>query len=62
MCLLGVTDRVTDAEKKVLDELIKDPGYSYVNIANNLGISKKTVAERNGPSGGGEIHVFERIQ
>ena len=42
----GVTDRVTDAEKKILDELIKDPGYSYVNIANNLGISKKPVAER----------------
>ncbi len=41
-----VTDGVTDAEKKVLNELIKDPGYSYVNIANNLGISKKTVAER----------------
>jgi ATP-dependent DNA helicase RecG len=40
-----VTDEVTDAERRILDELRIDPGYSYVRIADNLGISKKTVAE-----------------
>lgn len=40
----GVTDEVTDAERRILDELRIDPGYSYVMIAENLGISKKTVA------------------
>ena len=39
--IVSVPSGVIDAEKKVLDELIKDPGYSYVNIVNNLGISKK---------------------
>ena len=41
----GVTDRVTDAENKVLSLLVIDPGYSYVSISENLHISKKTVAE-----------------
>jgi ATP-dependent DNA helicase RecG len=41
----GVTDEVTDAERRILNELKIDPGYSYVMIAENLGISKKTVAE-----------------
>lgn len=40
----GVTDGVTDPERKILDELKTDPGFSYVTIAGNLGISKKTVA------------------
>ncbi len=40
----GVTDEVTDAERRILDKLRIDPGYSYVMIAENLGISKKTVA------------------
>lgn len=39
-----VTDEVTNAERRILDELRIDPGYSYVMIAENLGISKKTVA------------------
>lgn len=40
----GVTDGVTDAERRILDKLRIDPGYSYVMIAETLGISKKTVA------------------
>jgi len=36
-----VTDKVTDAEKRILDALRIDLGYSYVNLAENLGISKK---------------------
>lgn len=39
-----VTDEVTDAERRILDKLRIDPGYSYVMIAETLGISKKTVA------------------
>lgn len=41
----GVTDGVTDAERRILNELMKNPGYTYMMIADNLGISKKTVAE-----------------
>ena len=40
----GVTDEVTDTERRILDKLRIDPGYSYVMIAETLGISKKTVA------------------
>ena len=40
-----VTDGVTDAERRILNELMKNPGYTYMMIADNLGISKKTVAE-----------------
>ena len=40
-----VTDEVTNAEGRILNELKKNTGYSYVMIARNLGISKKTVAE-----------------
>ena len=40
-----VTDKVTDAEKRILEALKIDPGYSYVSLAEILGISKKTVAE-----------------
>ena len=40
-----VTDRVTNAEGRILNELKKNTGYSYVMIAGKLGISKKTVAE-----------------
>lgn len=41
----GVTVRVTDAEKKILIQLEVDPGYSYVELAEKLGVSKKTIAE-----------------
>ncbi|MDD6596602.1 MAG: winged helix-turn-helix transcriptional regulator [Catenibacterium mitsuokai] len=45
----GVFDRVFDEvntfEKRILDELMIDPGYSYAIIAEHLGISKKTVGE-----------------
>ena len=40
-----VTDEVTNAERRILNELKKNTGYSYVMIAGNLGISKKTVVE-----------------
>ena len=40
-----VTDKVTDAENRLLKELRIDPGYSYVELARIVGISKKTVAE-----------------
>lgn len=40
-----VTDKVTDAEKKILIQLEVDPGYSYVDLAEKLGVSKKTIAE-----------------
>ena len=40
-----VTDKVTDAEKKILSQLEVDPGYSYVDLAEKLGVSKKTIAE-----------------
>ncbi|MBQ0041322.1 MAG: hypothetical protein KBS56_04770 [Clostridiales bacterium] len=36
-------NRVIDAEKKILEELIIDPGYSYMMMTESLGISKKTV-------------------
>ena len=39
------TGEVTNAERRILNELKKNTGYSYVMIAGNLGISKKTVAE-----------------
>lgn len=40
-----VTDKVTDTEKKILETLRIDPGYSYVILAEKLGVSKKTIAE-----------------
>ena len=42
----GVTDEVTDKEMEVIELLIEDPAYSYVELANKLKLSKKTVAER----------------
>lgn len=41
----GVTDKVTDIEKSILNELEIDPGYSYVDLAKKIGVSKKTIAE-----------------
>ena len=42
----GVTDGVTDGERCLLQLLSINPGMSYVALAAELGISKKTVAER----------------
>ncbi|MGM9581006.1 MAG: ATP-binding protein [Anaerovibrio sp.] len=42
----GVTDGVTDAELRILHVLQREPGYSYVKLAEILNVSKKTVAER----------------
>ncbi|MDE7309559.1 MAG: winged helix-turn-helix transcriptional regulator [Lachnospiraceae bacterium] len=41
-----VTIKVTDKEKKVLDLIREDPGYSMDEIAKKLSISRKTVAAR----------------
>ena len=41
----GVIDKVTDAEKKILSHLELDSGYSYVDLAEKIGVSKKTIAE-----------------
>lgn len=38
-------DKVTDAEMKKLIQLEVDPGYSYVDLAEKVGVSKKTIAE-----------------
>ena len=41
-----VTDMVTDGEQRILQLLVADPGMSYVALANEIGISKKTVAQK----------------
>ena len=41
-----VTDRVTDKEQKLLTLLEEDPGYTMPQLADRLGISRKTVAAR----------------
>lgn len=38
-------DKVTDAEMKKLIQLEVDLGYSYVDLAEKVGVSKKTIAE-----------------
>lgn len=40
-----VTDGVTVVERRILDALLTDPGYSYAALAENLSLSRKTVAE-----------------
>lgn len=41
-----VTNRVTEREKAVLELLRDNPGYTYVELAENLNVSRKTVSER----------------
>ena len=41
-----VTDKVTEDERSVLDLLIEDPGYTMIDLAEHLGVSRKTVAVR----------------
>lgn len=38
-------NKVTDAEMKKIIQLEVDPGYSYVDLAEKVGISKKRIAE-----------------
>lgn len=39
-----VTDRVNDNMMKVLNVISEDPGYSYNDISDEIGISRKSVA------------------
>lgn len=41
-----VTDKVTDSERKVLVLLMEDPSYTYQDLANKVGVSRKTIAEK----------------
>ena len=41
-----VTDEVTDKEQTVLSLLAEDPGYTMPQLAERLGVSRKTVAAR----------------
>ena len=41
-----VTERVTEAEWKLLALLLEDPAYTYVILANKLGVSRKTISSR----------------
>lgn len=44
--IIRVTDKVTDKEQKILTLLTEDPGYTMSQLAELLGISRKTVAVR----------------
>ena len=39
-----VTDRVTEIERKILDLLIEDPGYTMLQLADKLSVSRKTIS------------------
>ena len=39
-----VTDRVNDNMMKVLNVISEDPGHSYNDISDEIGISRKSVA------------------
>ena len=39
-----VTDKVTDKEHQVLQMLYEDPGYTMHQLAEMIGVSRKTVA------------------
>ena len=41
-----VTDKVTDKEQELLTLLTEDPGYTMPQLAERLGVSRKTVAAR----------------
>ncbi|MCI9144157.1 MAG: winged helix-turn-helix transcriptional regulator, partial [Lachnospiraceae bacterium] len=42
----GVTERVTEAERKLLSLLLEDPAYTYASLAEKLGVSRKTISSR----------------
>lgn len=42
----GVTEKVTEKEKEVIELLTIDPGYTYADLAKNLKVSRKTVSDR----------------
>ena len=41
-----VTERVTEQEYEVIELLRIDQGYTYTDMAENLGVSRKTVSDR----------------
>ena len=41
-----VTERVTEAERKLLSLLLEDPAYTYASLAEKLGVSRKTISSR----------------
>lgn len=41
-----VTDKVTDKEQELLTLLEEDPGYTMLQLAERLNVSRKTVAAR----------------
>lgn len=41
----GVTEKVTDNEKKVLSLLEEDPDYSMPMLASKIGVSRKSIAK-----------------
>ena len=40
----GVTEKVTEAEQKLLSLLLEDPAYTYAVLAEKLGVSRKTIS------------------
>lgn len=40
----GVTDNVTDRERQLLKFIIEDPGYTMLQLAEKMTVSRKTVA------------------
>ena len=42
--IIRVTDRVTDQEKKVLELLYEDPGFTMPVLAKRMKVSRKSVA------------------
>ena len=42
----GVTEKVTEGEREVLELLKENPEYTYADLAKRLSVSRKTVSER----------------
>ena len=42
----GVTEKVTEKERELLGLLLEDPGYTMLQLAEKMEISRKTVAAR----------------
>lgn len=42
----GVTERVTEGEREVLELLKENPEYTYSDLADRLSVSRKTVSDR----------------
>ena len=42
-CIIRVTDKVTEKEKRVLELITEDPGYTTTQIAEKMSVTRKTV-------------------